>query len=156
MSRSLLLSTVCLLIAVGRSNALDPSRQISQFGHTAWRIQDGAVSAAYPITQTQDGYIWIGTSDGLMRFDGVRFVPWTPPKGTSLPGRNFNFLLGARDGSLWMATVAGLSRLKNGQLQNYTRSEEHSGISAIMEDHTGTIWVTRYRVPPGEGPLCKS
>jgi signal transduction histidine kinase/ligand-binding sensor domain-containing protein len=154
MSRSLLLWTICLLIAVGRSNALDPYRQISQYGHAAWRIQDGTISAASPITQTTDGYIWIGTSDGLMRFDGVRFLPWTPPKGTSLPGRNFNFLLGARDGSLWIGTSMGLSRLKDGHLQNYTRSDEQYGISEIIEDHTGTIWVTRYRVPPGEGPLC--
>ena len=63
MSRSLLLSTICLLIAAGRSDALDPSRHISQYGHTAWRIQDGSVSSAGPITQTADGYIWIGTSD---------------------------------------------------------------------------------------------
>ena len=47
------------------------------------------------------------------------------------------------------------SRLKNGQLQNYTRPDEKSGIGEIMEDRTGNIWVTRYRVPPGEGPLCK-
>ena len=153
MSRSLLLSTMCLLVALGRRNALDPSRQISQYGHTAWRIQDGSISAASPITQTTDGYIWIGTSDGLMRFDGVRFVRWTPPKGMAFPGRNFNFLLGARDGSLWIATVRGLSRLKDGQFQNYTRPDEESGISEIMEDHSGAIWVTRYRVPPGEGPL---
>ena len=110
MTRSLLLWIICLLISVGRSNALDPSRQISQYGHTAWRIQDGTISAAGPITQTRDGYIWIGTSDGLMRFDGVRFVPWTPPKGMSFPGRNFTFLLGARDGSLWIGTNGGLSR----------------------------------------------
>ena len=155
MSRSFVLSTICLLVAVGRSYALDPSRQISQYGHSAWRIQDGAISAAGPITQTKDGYIWIGTSNGLMRFDGVRFTVWTPPNGMSFPGRNFNFLLGARDGSLWIATVGGLSRLKDGHFQNYTRPEEQSGISEIIEDHSGTIWVTRYRVPPGEGPLCK-
>lgn len=154
MSRSLLVWTICLLIAVGRSSALDSSRQISQYGHAAWRIQDGTISAAAPITQTTDGYIWIGTSDGLMRFDGVRFLPWTPPKGMSLPGRNFTFLLGARDGSLWIGTSGGLSQLKDGHLQNYTPSGGQYGISEIMEDHTGTIWVTRYRVPSGEGPLC--
>jgi signal transduction histidine kinase/ligand-binding sensor domain-containing protein len=154
MSRSLLLWTICLLIAVGRSNALDPWRQINQYGHAAWRIQDGTISAAGPIAQTTDGYIWIGTSDGLMRFDGVRFLPWTPPKGMSLPGRNFNFLLGARDGSLWIGTSGGLSHLKDGRFRNLTGSDGQYGISEIMEDHTGTIWVTRYRVPEGEGPLC--
>jgi signal transduction histidine kinase/ligand-binding sensor domain-containing protein len=155
MSRSFLLQTICLLFAVGRSNALDPSRHISQYGHTAWRVQDGAISTVGPITQTADGYIWIGTSDGLMRFDGVRFVLWTPPKGESYRARNFTSLLGSRDGSLWIGTAGGLSRLKDGHFQHYTRQDEHSGISEILEDHAGNIWLTRYHVPPGEGPLCK-
>src|SRR3954470_11030687 len=89
-----------------------------------------------------------------MRFDGVKFLPWTPPKGMSLPSRNFTFLLGARDGSLWIGTSGGLSSLKDGHFQNYTLSGGQYGVSEIMEDHTGKIWVARYRVPRGEGPLC--
>jgi len=60
--------------------AVDPGRYISQYGHTAWRIQDGFLGgAANAIAQTTDGYLWIGTQAGLLRFDGIRFVPWTPP-----------------------------------------------------------------------------
>jgi ligand-binding sensor domain-containing protein len=45
----------------------------------AWRIQDGFFGgAANAIAQTADGYLWIGTQTGLLRFDGIRFVPWTP------------------------------------------------------------------------------
>lgn len=58
----------------------DPSRRISQYAHTAWRIRDGAFAGApSAITQTTDGYVWIGTISGLLRFDGVRFVRWTLP-----------------------------------------------------------------------------
>lgn len=58
--------------------ALDPTSHISQYGHTVWRVQDGYFGRAAPISMTQsaDGYIWLGTQAGLYRFDGVRFVRW--------------------------------------------------------------------------------
>jgi signal transduction histidine kinase/ligand-binding sensor domain-containing protein len=133
--------------------AVDPHTLISQYAHTAWRIQDGAI--AKPTTnptQTSDGYIWIGMSGGLMRFDGVKFTPWTPPDRQSLPG-NPTDLLGARDGSLWIATTDGLSHFKDGVL--FTYATKSAGVSGIIEDHNGTIWVTRYRIKDEMGPLCR-
>src|SRR5271166_2208722 len=56
--------------------ALDPSLDISQYGHTAWTSRNGFLSGAvYTIAQTPDGYLWLGTQTGLYRFDGVRAVP---------------------------------------------------------------------------------
>src|SRR5215471_17014737 len=54
--------------------ALNPARHVSQYGHTAWRLQDGILPAApHAIAQTSDGYLWIGTEAGLIRFDGASF-----------------------------------------------------------------------------------
>jgi hypothetical protein len=51
-----------------------------------WRIQDGYLPGPpEDIAQTTDGYLWIGTDAGLLRFDGVRFVPWVSPNGEQLP-----------------------------------------------------------------------
>src|SRR5712671_4054567 len=76
---------VCLFAAIS-AWAVDPSRYITQYAHTAWRIQDGVINGMpNTISQTTDGYVWIGTESGLVRFDGVRFVPWTPPDGKHLP-----------------------------------------------------------------------
>jgi len=136
------------------ANGVDPNRKISQYGHTAWRVQDGAVARASTITQTTDGYMWLGTTEGLRRFDGVRFVRWQSPEGQKLPGRNFTALLGSRDGSLWIGTGMGLSRLKDGRLRVFTDLTDPVGIGAIIEDNTGTVWVTRYRLHGREGPLC--
>ena len=99
--------------------AVDPDRRISQYGHSVWRVQDGAVVPGSQITQTKDGYMWLGTVDGLVRFDGVRFERWQAPNGEKIPGRSFTALLGSRDGSLWIGTTGGLSRLKDGHLRNY-------------------------------------
>jgi len=75
----------CLLWA-GSALALDPALDASQYGHTVWRYREGFPPA--PISsfaQTPDGYLWLGTELGLMRFDGVRGTRWLPPHGASLP-----------------------------------------------------------------------
>lgn len=152
MRRSIiLLAIVCLHSSVGF--ALDPHRRISQYQHTAWRSQDGVVKGA-TMTQTADGYLWLGTPEGLFRFDGVRFVPFAP-KGLDLPSRGFASLLGSRDGSLWIGTTTGLSRLKDGKLQKFGDPNRRISYAVILQDRTGKIWVTRYHIPPGEGPVCR-
>ena len=149
-------SVLCIVwVLTGTAWALDPHRHVTQFGHSAWRTQDGFVARSVAVTQTTDGYIWIATQDGLVRFDGVTFTPWSPPPGESLPASNFEALRGGRDGSLWIGTAAGLSRLKDGHLFNYTTTPKSPGISAIAEDGAGTVWLTRYRVNDGLGPLCR-
>lgn len=146
----------CLLslIACRPANALDPKRKISQYGHTAWRTQDGLVNNPTAIAQTTDGYIWIVMADGLVRFDGVKFSPWTPPQGRAWPDSGPKMIRAARDGSLWVGTSGGLSRIKDDQLFNYP-GLRGAGISEIIEDRTGVIWVTRYRLKDGRGPLCR-
>ena len=120
--------------------AINPNRHISQYAHTAWRAQDGAFSGTPRVfAQPADGYIWIGTTDGLVRFDGVRFVPWAPPNGQQLPSLRINFLLGARDGSLWIGTASGLSHWQDNHLTNYLR--EPGIVPAIAQARDGTIWI---------------
>ena len=90
-----------LLVALvsPRVAGLNPSQKISQYGHNMWRIQDGYLSGPpEAITQTGDGYLWIGTDAGLTRFDGVRFVPWISLGGEKLPSEQILYLLGASDG----------------------------------------------------------
>jgi ligand-binding sensor domain-containing protein len=144
------------LVAISPSLlALDPSRHITQYGHTAWRIGDGALAhRPEALTQTTDGYIWIGTEAGIFRFDGVQFTPW--PYAGSEPNLNLfiNALRGTSDGSLWIGTQNGLTRLKDGKLTSYPASSPGE-VGDIMEDHTGTVWVTRFRVDNDSGPLCR-
>jgi ligand-binding sensor domain-containing protein len=101
------LAVACLL--VGRAQALDPSAHISQYAHTAWRIQDGFFTGTpTAITQTKDGSLWIGTANGLFSYDGVRFAPWSASQGKKLLSAEVFAILGARDGSLWIGAVCGL------------------------------------------------
>ena len=102
------------------ATALDPHTRITQYFHTAWRVQDGAFDAAPgAVTQTADGYIWIGTGSGLVKYDGVRFEPWAPPPGKSLPDPNVISLRGSSDGTLWIGTARGLVSWKNNDLREH-------------------------------------
>ena len=142
----------CSVLACPCANAVDPDRRISQYAHTAWRVRDGAFAGApTAIAQTTDGYVWIVTLAGLLRFDGVRFVPFVPPTGKHLPNPAVISLLGATDGSLWIGTASGLAQWKNGDLINF--SETHGRVNSIYEDREGTIWIARSRTTAGG--VCK-
>jgi ligand-binding sensor domain-containing protein len=136
------------------AGALDPNRQISQYAHTAWRIQDGFFSGTpQAITQTTDGYLWIGTEGGLVRFDGVRFVPWTAPDGKQLPSTRIHSLLGASDGNLWIGTSRGLAKWNHLELVNISGSPAF--VETILQDPGGTVWITRSQVRDDAGPVCE-
>lgn len=156
LARAVAVCVLSLLFPATPARAVDPGRRISQYAHTAWRIQDGDfIGAPYTITQTADGYLWIGTRAGLVRFDGVRFVRWTPPEGKqALPDAGVFSLLAARDGSLWIGTGANLARLKDGDLINYT--DGAGRINSLLEDRGGTIWFARSRTSDAAGPLCQA
>ena len=65
--------------------ALDPSLDVSQYGHTAWTARNGfSVGAIFAMAQTPDGYLWLGSEFGLFRFDGVRLC-----LGNHLRGSNY-------------------------------------------------------------------
>jgi len=153
-ARPLLAAPVLLIGMTYPARALNPERQITQYGHTAWRLDEGTFeSATHAITQTADGYLWIGTETGLLRFDGVRFVPWIAPPGQILASTSIYSLAGTRDGGLWIGTGAGLALWKNGRLRTYP--ETAGRINSMVETAAGTVWVVRSRARDAKGPLCR-
>ena len=152
--RSLFFCSVLLFLALSSVWGSGPNIRISQYGHTAWRVQDGAFNGSpIIIAQTTDGYLWIGTNIGLVRFDGVRFTSWNPPAGKRLLDSRIFSLMGAHDGSLWIGTGYSISRWKDGELTNYP---ELSGrIESIVEDGDGAVWLVRTQATDKTGPLCR-
>src|SRR5258707_6092171 len=132
--------------------ALDPSLEINQYAHTAWKVRDGFTKGAITsIAQTPDGYVWLDTEFGLLRCDGVRAVPWQPPHGEQLPSNFVVSLLVAHDGTLWIGTLRGLVSWKDGKLTQY---REVAGIvlGPLFEDREQTVWFGVYE--PSKGRLC--
>ena len=143
----------CLLSAWSpRASALDPVLDASQYGHTAWRVREGfSRGSITSFAQTPDGYLWLGTTSGLLRFDGVRTVPWQPPVGSSLPDDHVRAMLAARDGTLWIGTLRGLASWSGGKLVTYPRFNDLF-VNGLVEDRDDTVWVSA--ASPGHGLLC--
>jgi signal transduction histidine kinase/ligand-binding sensor domain-containing protein len=132
--------------------ALNPALDVSQYAHTSWKIRDGFPKGQIiSIAQTPDGYLWLGTEFGLVRFDGVRNVPWQPPPDQALPSSDIFSLLAARDGTLWMGTAKGLASWKDGKLTQYAELAGYF-VFKVLEDHEGAVWASGVSVSTGK--LC--
>ena len=130
--------------------ALNPTLDVNQYAHTAWRVSEGfSKGVIWSVAQTPDGYLWLGTDFGLLRFDGVRAAPWEPPE--RLPSSDVRVLRVGRDGRLWIGTVAGVASWKDGKLTLYPELNAHV-VESLLEDHEGTIWVGGWA--SSEGRLC--
>ncbi|HEY3823781.1 MAG TPA: two-component regulator propeller domain-containing protein [Bryobacteraceae bacterium] len=122
--------------------ALDADRSIDQFFHTSWTVKDGAPTGLTRITQTTDGYLWLATQTGLVRFDGIRFTRFEPSNGR-LPSNSIASLLPTADGGLWIGFVPnGAAFLKNGRIVSWTQREglPAAPVYAIGLDGEGTVW----------------
>src|ERR1700742_3459899 len=101
--------------------ALDPNRALSQYTRTVWTQEHGLPQdTVRAIAQTKDGYLWLGTDEGLAQFDGYDFVVFNKENG-ALPSNSVGALWAAKDGSLWIGTLGGLTRYRNGKFTTFTK-----------------------------------
>jgi ligand-binding sensor domain-containing protein/signal transduction histidine kinase len=113
------------------------------FTFRAWQSEQGLPQdRVRALAQTSDGYIWVGTDDGVARFDGARFVPFGLPEG--LPNGPVRTLFGDSHGSLWIGSVGdGLMCWQAGHLSTFTMANglPSDSVGAIAEDNDGRIWI---------------
>ena len=136
--------------------ALDPGKSVTQYGVRIWNTESGLPSnSVFAIQQTQEGYLWIGTQDGLVRFDGLNFELYTTKNIPQLKDNVIRALYEDRQGTLWIGTTSGgLTRCKEGEFITYpvTKYKALYKISAINEDRRGNLWIGSFT----EGLTCLS
>lgn len=122
--------------------ALDPLQALGQLHHTSWDAKHGINGIVTALAQTTDGYLWVGTSDGLLRFDGISFEYYRPESG-SLKAAWISTLMAAPDGGLWIGyQTNGASFLRNGNVINYSDADGFpvSTVRGFARDGAGNIW----------------
>ncbi|UXH79604.1 sensor histidine kinase [Roseateles amylovorans] len=87
--------------------ALDRDRTLDQFHHTRWTTKDGAPLGIRKMSQTRDGWLWLGTTSGLFRFDGVRFERLAPIDDPGFGERPVSTVAAGAQGELWVGLLAG-------------------------------------------------
>ena len=133
------------------ARALDPQKAITQYVQTSWNSESGLPeNSVHSLAQTRDGYLWLGTEEGLTRFDGVRFVTYTFHNSPGLASDFIQVLAADQDGSLWIGTDSGLTHHvpsatigKPGTFSTLTTKDGLSDnhITALCEDREGNLWV---------------
>jgi ligand-binding sensor domain-containing protein len=151
-ARGVLIIAYLLLAWCPSAFALNPALDVNQYAHTSWQMLDGFPKGQITsFAQTPDGYLWLGTEFGLIRFDGIKKVVWTPPANQQLPSSFIFSLLVGRDGTLWIGTAKGLASWKDGKLTQYAELAERY-IFKLLEDRGGSIWASGLAVSAGK--LC--
>ncbi len=142
--RSLSAFAAAFLIPVlcSSARALDPHQPLAQLYHTTWGPKQGVTGNVTALAQTTDGYLWLGTTDGLLRFDGITFEPYQPDTG-SLPAATVSALMAVPDGGLWVGfSRGGASFIRDGQVTNYTDRDGFpvSTVRCFARDRRGAVW----------------
>jgi ligand-binding sensor domain-containing protein/signal transduction histidine kinase len=135
------MALILLVSALDTTTAFDPTKRVSQYVFDSWQTKDGLpVNGVSSIAQTPDGYLWLGTEEGLVRFDGVRFTVFSlRPHGAS----EAIALLVDRTGTLWIGTDAGLLRWQSAAPVLYTLRDGLPGrrVACLLEDRAGALWL---------------
>ena len=136
---------ICLLgvLTCRTTSAQIGDRTLQQYVHTAWGEKEGSPGGILALAQTQDGYLWLGTSNGLYRFDGISFEQFRPLSGPILPPGPVRSLLALPNGDLWVGFDDGkISLLRNGTATNYTILDgvPSGRIRGLEQDREGTLW----------------
>jgi len=123
-----------LLAFAPAAMALDPQRSLDHFGRQVWRTDSGLPqNTVHCILQTSDGYLWLGTDGGVVRFDGLDFVTFDAENTPQLASDTIYDLLQDASGALWISTASGLVRYRDGGFTAYSTAH---GLPA------DTVWFT--------------
>jgi len=145
--RSFLVCLLSLWLTLGASQALDPNKRLTQYAHTAWRIQDGFFpNTPFWVSQTKDGYLWVGGGSGAWRFDGVRFTPWSAP----IASAPILHPVSMRAGEFWIATRSELAHVRD----NVVISRYDVPVIKILKDSDGSVWTLSNQNP--DRVLCQA
>ncbi len=129
------------------NQALGPNRQITRYIHDSWGLEQGLPqNAVRTFVCTPDGYLWLGTQEGLVRFDGIRFTVYDKNNVSAFSGNFINTLYVDRGGNLWIGTQGdglGCLNRETGNFSVPVKAGElpSKNVTAFCTGGDGVIWV---------------
>jgi ligand-binding sensor domain-containing protein/signal transduction histidine kinase len=144
-----IMTAALVLLSTPCAHALEPTTPLASYLRQSWGMENGLPqNTVQALAQTGDGFIWLGTEVGLVRFDGVSFQLFDrntgmTAGGPALPGNDVRCLLADADGSLWIGTSDGLAHWQNGSVTVFTTREglPANGIVSLKSNGRGGIGV---------------
>jgi len=143
-AKTKILCRFALIFAV-RASLLFSAMAAPNYFTRTWQVEQGLPqNKVTAVVQTRDGYLWVGTYNGLARFDGVRFTVFNDNNTPELRSSRITSLFEAADGTLWIGTESGnVSQYKDGHFVAVPLHANWSGgkIYAITDDDAGDVWL---------------
>ena len=134
-----------LIFYAPQVQALDPTKSVRQYIIDSWTTDNGLPQNYIgKIVQTDDGYLWLATQQGLARFNGTNFRTFDQWNTPEIKAIAIQALYKGHDGTLWIGTRGGgLTGLKDGKFETYTSRDGLSSdfISSLCEDESGNLWI---------------
>jgi len=135
------LSAAWVLLVVSDLAALPPDRAISQYVRRAWTVEQGLPHGTVRgFAQTADGYLWLATYEGLVRFNGEGFRVLDKTVSPGILSSSIVTLCRTNDDTLWLGTLAGLVRYRNGRFQPIATDGGQNIINALAASPDGVVW----------------
>lgn len=140
--QSLVLLCALFLVLVCPPRA--QSQQVKGYSHQHWDIEEGAPPDIRAIAQTRDGFLWLGTSNGLYRFDGLTFEKIEPATYDRWRSNQITALAAAPDGALWVGyDFGGVGVYRNGRLEDANAQARPRGsVWDVIVSRAGDVWVS--------------
>ncbi len=131
-----------LLLWASTTLALDPDAKFRDYAVDNWSVDDGLPQVSVlSITQDPIGYIWVGTQNGLARFDGLHFEIFDRRNSDGADPTNAHASLRDRRGRLWFATPAGLTVYEDGRFRTVVTDPPAKPVHAVVENADGEVWI---------------
>ncbi len=123
---------------------LQPATPLTDYARQSWVMENGLPQdTVHSLLQTRDGFLWLGTEAGLVRFDGSGFAVFDRNSIPALPSGDIRCMLETHDGGLWIGTSEGLAQWKDGKVATFGTRNGLPGesVRALTETSGGVLWV---------------
>jgi ligand-binding sensor domain-containing protein/tRNA A-37 threonylcarbamoyl transferase component Bud32 len=144
MAKRLITTVVIAFLMCTGAFPLNPQKAVTQYIIDSWTTETGLPqSSVWAVLQTSDGYLWIGTEEGLVRFDGVKFTIFDEDNTPAMTTNYIRCLFEDSKKNLWIGTMDGVLIYKNGEFKQFTGKHDlsHYTIYALHEDSFNNIWI---------------
>lgn len=133
----------CFSLLALQATALDPQKSIPQYSLDSWQTEEGLPqNTVYSMVQTRDGYLWLATAEGLVRFDGVRFQVFDKENTPQIKNNWISILATDGDRGLWAGMVGGgILHYQDGHFENFTLGVSQAAVRAMCLTSDKTLWI---------------
>lgn len=135
------LACACLLPRISAAQAIGANKVLGRYQQSVWQDQHGLPqNTVYALLRAHDGYMWLGSVEGLVRFDGVRFTTFDGSNTPALASNRVVALAEDRQGNLWIGTDGGGLVRRSGDTFTPVALASRR-VQALYVDHADALWV---------------